>query len=91
MPSVSKKLTITNKLGLHARAATKFVHIAMAHHAKVRVYRGTLCANGRSILGLMMLAATQGSVIHIHAQGEDAQDVLQSLTRLIHDKFGEEE
>ena len=86
----SKTLTIENKLGLHARAAAKFVKTVMQHDTELTVQRGSLKANGRSILGLMMLAATKGSQITLHAKGADANKVIDALTELIQQKFGEE-
>ncbi|MBC6444130.1 MAG: HPr family phosphocarrier protein [Alphaproteobacteria bacterium GM202ARS2] len=89
-PTHSKTITISNKLGLHARAAAKFVKTVMKHDAELTVQRGSLTANGRSILGLMMLAATKGSQITLNAKGEDALKVIEALTELIQQKFGEE-
>ena len=87
----SRKITIQNELGLHARAAAKFVKTVMSHNAEVNAQRGTLNANGRSILGLMMLAATKNAEVLLQAKGPEAEKVLAALSMLINDKFGEEQ
>ena len=83
--------TIINKLGLHARAAAKFVSISGGFAASVRVRAGERSADGKSIMAVMMLAARQGTAIEIEASGEDAEQMLASLTQLIENRFGEEE
>ncbi|WP_370931557.1 HPr family phosphocarrier protein [Bartonella sp. DGB1] len=87
----TKILTITNKLGLHARASAKFVRVCEKFSAEVTVEKDGQIVVGRSLLGLMMLAAGRGSQINISATGDDAAEVLNSLTELITNKFGEPE
>lgn len=82
---------IVNKLGLHARAAAKFVQTAQRFGADVRVSRGAKQVNGKSIMGVMTLAAGMGSTIHIETEGEDAEAALDALVTLVADRFGESE
>ena len=81
--------TIKNELGLHARAAAQFVQTANKFRAEITVSKDGEEVNGKSILNLMMLAAPIGSEILLKADGEDALDMLESLLRLIENKFGE--
>ena len=83
--------TIINKLGLHARAAAKFVSVTGGYGASVRVKAGGRNADGKSIMAVMMLAARQGTAIEIEATGEDAELLLSNLAQLIEGRFGEEE
>ena len=85
-----KTFAIKNKLGLHARPAALFVQISNKFKASVKVSKGDEEVNGKSIMGLMMLAAEQDSKITIIAQGEDAEDLLNKLEELILHKFDEE-
>ena len=87
---VSKEITIINKLGLHARAAAKFVSLASRFSADIRVSKDGKTVNGKSIMGVMMLAASQNSSITIIIDGEDEQAAMQQLEALIADRFGEE-
>ena len=89
MPQVTT--TIINKLGLHARAAAKFVGVTGGYGARVRIRAGERSADGKSIMGVMMLAARQGTQIEIEAEGDDADQLLASLLQLIEQRFGEEE
>lgn len=91
MPSVI--VEICNKKGLHARAAAKFVKIVAAHKAQVTVSRSGEEAEvqGGSILGLMMLGLDAGSKLHITADGEQAEMVLDELKQLVENRFGEPE
>jgi phosphocarrier protein len=82
---------ITNKLGLHARAAAKFVTVASTFQADIRLLRGSRQVNGKSIMGVMMLAASKGTCVEIQAIGEDAQQALDSLENLVRQRFGEDE
>lgn len=77
--------------GLHARASAKFVQCAESYDAQVTVSKDGHIVGGTSIMGLMMLAASKGSDIHIAAHGVEADEVLEALSDLIHDKFGEDE
>lgn len=85
------RVEIINKRGLHARAAARFASLAAGFASRIQVWQGERLANGKSIMGLMMLAAAQGSAIHIHAQGEDAEQAIEALRALVDDRFGEAE
>jgi phosphocarrier protein len=87
----SREVTIVNKLGLHARAAAKLVTTASGFAADIRLRRGEREVNGKSIMGVMMLAASQGTVVELLADGEDADAALDALDALIADRFGEAE
>lgn len=86
-----RTVLIVNKLGLHARAAAKFVSLASQFDADISVQRGERTVNGKSIMGIMMLAASKGTEILIRARGEDAEEALEQLHNLIQSKFGEAE
>ena len=88
---ISKDLEIKNKLGLHARAAAKLVHTAARFKSDVRVKRGGDEVDAKSILGILLLAAGQGTRITVSAAGEDEGEALQSIERLIDGKFDESE
>jgi len=83
--------TIINKLGLHARAAAKFVTTASAYDADIKVSRDGRTVNGKSIMGVMMLAAAKGTQITVNAEGNDAEAALSAIEGLIQDYFGEGE
>ncbi|MEE2734312.1 MAG: HPr family phosphocarrier protein [Verrucomicrobiota bacterium] len=85
----SKELTISNKLGIHARPAAQFVKTASKFEADIRVEKDGEEVNGKSIMGLMMLAAGHGSVIKIIVEGSDAQDAMKSLEDLVNRNFEE--
>ena len=80
---------ISNKLGLHARASAKFVQCAEKFDAEIRVSKDGHVVGGTSIMGLMMLAASKGSSIHVSASGPQADEALIALENLIETKFGE--
>jgi len=82
--------TIRNRLGLHARAAALLVKAANKFSAEVTIEKEGVEVNGKSIMGILMLAASRGSKITVKARGEDAPEALQALGRLIEHKFGEE-
>ena len=86
-----KTVTIVNKLGLHARAAAKFVTLASSFASDVKVSRNGQEVNGKSIMGVMMLAASQGSDITLLIDGEDESEAVDKLAGLIEDRFGEDE
>jgi len=86
----SKDLVIENRNGLHARPAALFVKTASRFHAEVWVEKDEERVNGKSIMGLMMLAAGKGSVLRVTAEGEDAVTVITELEALIKGRFGEE-
>jgi phosphocarrier protein len=81
---------IRNQRGLHARAAAKFVKLAGAYNAQVRVIKGDMDVSGTSIMGLMMLAAGIGTDIELRASGAQASDAMRALLDLIERKFDEE-
>lgn len=85
-----KVLQIKNKLGLHARAAAQFVKTANRFAAEVQVRKERLKVNGKSILGVLTLAATCNSTIAIECDGPDANEALQALEELVENKFNEE-
>jgi phosphocarrier protein HPr len=87
---VSETVTIVNQLGLHARAAAKFVHLATKYAARVKVTRQGREMDGKSIMGLLLLAAAKGSTITIVADGADAQAALEALVVLVRTGFGED-
>ncbi|MDX1251616.1 MAG: HPr family phosphocarrier protein [Gammaproteobacteria bacterium] len=86
-----KEVTIINKLGLHARAASKFVTLASGFQSDIRLARGNREVNGKSILGVMMLAAGRGTALEIIAEGADEERAVHALEELIGIRFGEEE
>jgi len=83
------RVQIVNRLGLHARAATKFVEMAASFPCEIEVSRGEKRIDGKSIMGVMMLAATQGTVIEITVHGPEEEMVLRDLVALVRDGFGE--
>ena len=89
MPSAD--VTIVNKLGLHARAAAKLTHLASNYQSDIWVSRSGRRVNAKSIMGVMMLAAGQGTSVQLEAQGADADQAIAALSKLIADKFGEGE
>lgn len=91
MPVIEKNCTIVNERGLHARAAAKFVKCANAYHAEIFVRKGSRQINGKSIMGILTLAAACGSHIAIRAEGDDAEEAVKDLEQLIESGFYEEE
>jgi phosphocarrier protein len=89
MPSA--KADIINKLGLHARASAKLTQTASAFQSEVWITRNGRRVNAKSIMGVMMLAAGQGSSVSVEATGADAEQALAAILQLIGDKFGEGE
>lgn len=85
----SRRMTIVNGLGLHARAAAKFVNLASAFASQIRVTRGQRTVDGKSILGLLLLAAARGSQIEIVAEGVDERQALDALCGLVERGFEE--
>lgn len=88
---MEQTFTIINKLGLHARAAARFVTTASDYEAEIAVSRDGQVVNGKSIMGVMMLAAAKGTQIHVQATGDDAEQALSAIEALIGDYFGEGE
>ena len=86
-----KEIEIINKLGMHARAAAKFVTMAQTFIADIKVSRNGREVNGKSIMGVMMLAAAKGCTIELIIDGEDEDRAMQYLTQLIHNRFDERE
>lgn len=84
---VTKTVRVENPLGLHARAAARFVRLAAHYTATVRVARGARELDGKSILGLLLLGASRGSEITIRAEGPDAQEAVDALAQLVADGF----
>jgi len=82
-------VTIINALGLHARAAAKFVHAASAFQSRVRVANGTREMDGKSIMGLLLLAAARGTSVRISADGVDEADAVETLRALVERGFDE--
>jgi phosphocarrier protein HPr len=88
---LSKQITIINKLGLHARASAKFVARASRYGSQIEVIRDTKIVNGKSIMGIMMLAASKGTSLELRIDGPDETEALADLENLINNRFGEEE
>jgi phosphocarrier protein len=86
-----RELTIVNRLGLHARAAAQFVRVAGSFGCEVRIRHGEREADGKSIMGVMMLAASVGSRVTVCTEGEDEDEALEALACLVADRFGEED
>jgi len=89
--SLSKNIEIINKLGLHARAAAQFVQLASSFSSHIEVEKDDRRVNGKSIMGVMMLAAGQGSEIIIHADGDDEDESIKKIEALINNRFNEDE
>lgn len=87
---IVNEFTIQNRLGIHARPAAMFAKIASKFRCDIRVQKDGLDVNGKSIMGIMMLAAAQGNVIRVLAEGGDAEKALLALGEIIDQKFGEE-
>lgn len=86
-----KTVAIVNKLGLHARAAAKFVTLASAFSSDIKVARNGQVVNGKSIMGVMMLAASRGTEITLSIEGDDELEAMARLTELVEQRFGEAE
>jgi len=91
MGKVVKKIEIKNKLGLHARAAALLVQTVNRFSSQVSIVKDGQTADGRSIMGVLMLAATQGSKIQVEAVGDDAEQAVKALEKLIDKRFNENE
>ncbi|GAA5138239.1 HPr family phosphocarrier protein [Thalassotalea piscium] len=91
MAKYNKKLMISNKLGLHARAATKLAQLSHKFDAEVTVTLAGKDADASSIMGLMLLAGAQGKEVTITTEGEDAEKALADVCKLFNDKFDEDE
>lgn len=86
-----QKLTIINKLGLHTRAAAKLVHLASRYASVSKLTKDTKTVNCKSIMGVMMLAATKGTQVELMVEGEDEVEAMKAITELIANRFGESE
>jgi phosphocarrier protein len=86
---VSRQVTVVNELGLHARAAARFVKVASRFRSQIRVTRGQHTMDGKSILGLLLLAASRGSALTIAADGPDEADAVEALGALVERGFEE--
>ena len=86
----SRTVTVVNQLGMHARAAARFVHVAARFRAHIRVAREAREIDGKSIMGILLLAAARGSAITISAEGSDEGDAVEALSTLVQSGFGED-
>ncbi|WP_420935051.1 HPr family phosphocarrier protein [Alteromonas sp. A081] len=89
--TIDKTLTIVNKLGLHARAATQLVQLANQFDAKIILEKGDKQADASSVLGLMMLESHQGEQVNVIVEGNDAENALAAIEKLIEGRFNEDE
>jgi phosphocarrier protein len=88
---IAREIEIKNKLGLHARAAAKLVHTAARFKSDIKVKKGDEEVDGKSILGILLLAAGRGAVVTVRADGEDERAALEAVEQLIDQKFDEVE
>jgi phosphocarrier protein HPr len=86
----TQSVTVVNQLGLHARAAARFVNLASLFQSQIRVGHGTKVMDGKSIMGILLLAAARGTVITLTANGPDEQAAVDALVQLVQSGFGEE-
>ncbi len=84
------EVTIVNKYGLHARPAAEFVKLANRYASEVWISKDEIEVNGKSIMGVMMLAAERGSRVGIRAEGDDAEEAVAALAQLVQNRFGED-
>jgi phosphocarrier protein HPr len=87
---ITQSVTVTNALGLHARAAARFVHLAARFSSQIRVARDSKVMDGKSIMGILLLAAARGTSITISADGVDELDAVAALVALVASGFGED-
>jgi phosphocarrier protein len=90
LATAQREAKVVNKYGLHARPAMQFVEIANRFSCKIEVSNGALTVDAKSIMAVMRLAATKGTVLRIVADGEDAESAVEALTKLVEEGFGEE-
>lgn len=88
---IKQEIEISNKLGLHARASTKLTQTASQFNCEIWIERNSRRVNAKSIMGVMMLAASKGSTIQLETSGDDEQPAMEALVTLIDSKFGEPE
>lgn len=91
MTVLEAEVEVTNRLGLHARAAARFVQLANTFSCRISVFRAEARADGKSILGLLTLAAARGSVLRLTAEGPDGRSAIDALVDLVNERFGESE
>ena len=89
--SINKNVEIINKLGMHARAAAQFVHLASNFNSHIEIEKDNRRVNGKSIMGVIMLAASKGSKVTLYADGEDENESINELEELINNRFNEDE
>lgn len=89
MPDVREKFEIVNKLGMHARAATKLVQMASRYRSEVQIEKDGHVANAKSVMGVLLLCGHQGSTVTVSAHGDDADDAIRAIGSLIAERFGE--
>lgn len=88
---LSREIEIVNKLGMHARAAAQFVQLASSFNSHIEIEKDSRRVNGKSIMGVMMLAANKGSKITLYTEGEDEEESMNRLEELINNRFNEAE
>jgi phosphocarrier protein HPr len=88
---IENEVQIANRLGLHARAAARFVHLANRFQSRIIVVKDGTRVDGKSILGLLTLAAAKGTKLRVSADGEDERDAVEKLSDLVRSRFGEED
>jgi phosphocarrier protein len=86
---IERAVTVVNELGLHARAAARFVHLATRFESQIRVGRNSRVMDGKSIMGILLLAAARGTTLTISAQGADEDAAVAALAELVASGFGE--
>lgn len=87
---MEKTVLVVNRLGLHARAAAKFVQLAAKFKADIKIRKDQRTVSGKSIMGVLMLAAAKGTSLTLSAEGDDAAEALAALAQLVADRFGED-
>lgn len=87
---IERRVEIVNRLGLHARAAAKLVHLANQFDSEVRLSKDGEVVDAKSILGILLLAAAQGTTLTVQVQGGDEEQTMDAVTRLVAGRFGEE-
>ena len=90
MSEATGRFTVVNQLGLHARAATKLVQLASKFPCDVEITREEQSANGKSVMGVLLLCGSKGTMLDVHARGERAEECVKAIGDLIADKFGEQ-
>lgn len=89
MSEASGRFKIVNQLGLHARAATKLVQLASKYPCDIEIARDDQCANAKSVMGVLLLCGSKGTVVDVHATGDRAEECVKALGDLIASRFGE--